>query len=263
MGVTITASQFIFNGINSSEYKLELLTDEGNLQDSKGITVTPTLIKTTYGDKYRCQGYELDGSIQFSIKMGTRERMSAKEQSDIQHWLFNCGGDFKRLEFIQDDLDGLHFMAKATEFKVIQVGNMPYLCEVTFTCDSYYAYEEEATETYNLSGTTNTIKFDNKSQQNSLMFPLIEFKTRSGGNVSISNITDGDRSLSFDELIANETIKVDCYDGMIESSTDLNRLSNCKSKKLTRLYYGVNDLKITGDITYLKITYKNARIIAM
>lgn len=64
--------------------------------------------------------------------------------------------------------------------------------------------------------------------------------------------------MKFTNLLAGETITVDCRRGIITGSSGLLRADNFDGI-FFRLLPNLNEIKISGMINYLKITYKNAR----
>ena len=111
---------------------------------------------------------------------------------------------------------------------------------------------------YNSIATPFSFDFINNSDDEDIMRPKLQFICGStGGDISITNITNNNNIISFTGLSANEIITIDEF-GQLSSSTGENRYNNWNKNRLYMLF-GKNQINVTGNITSISITYQNAR----
>lgn len=112
-------------------------------------------------------------------------------------------------------------------------------CTVEFRCDSPYAYSSTKTSSIGASTTINNLG-------TTLCYPRITIVTTAAGNVTITNISDGNRATTFTDLADNETITVDCEKKIINTNLQLTyRYSNFNGNYLY-LKPGNNILAVSG-----------------
>lgn len=182
--------------------------------------------------------------------------LNAEDRDAIDFFLTSKSG-LQKFEFVQDDMIGKYYEGKVNNIKWLSYGNQSYLLEFDIETNSPYAQKGDIIRRFDLTGGTNTITLNNPTHGDKYNQPVIKITMQStGSNVSIKNITDNNRTLAITGLVGQEVITIDCYSGAITSSTGLNKKKNC-NLKYTRLYYGNNQLEITGNVASIEFTYKN------
>ena len=251
---------FIYGGISSDIYDLYIGgTDQKAITSANASTNTELVFESVNGrSKNFIYGVkQTDTTLEFKMNIFCLNELTRYDVHIIDAWLFSNATP-KPLIIIQDDMTEFHYNAIFSKNKVLtHKGGVVYGFSCTVICDSAYAYDKEKTISYSISGET-TIKFNNMSSGINYNYPKIEFKiTKANGQIIIKNESDNNRTFIMSNLSVNEIISIDEW-FQIESSMGLNRLENC-NKKWLRFKNGINILKVSGDISALKITHQNLK----
>lgn len=248
---------FKFDGILSSQYDLMILnveTKATNLAlDGERKYINTNL---QMGTTFHTLGRKITDPFQFDIEIYTQNGLNMTQQREVQKWLFDRI-QYHKLEILSPDYDGIYYNCKLIKPTLNNYqGMMGYKC--TVVCDSPWAWEYEKTVQYNISSSPFITSFHNISDDEDIMRPKLTFTCgNTGGNVLITNITYNNALIEFTGLSGNETITIDKY-GQMSSSTSNSRYGNWNGNRLY-LLQGDNQLKITGDVVNVAITYQNAR----
>jgi predicted phage tail component-like protein len=119
-----------------------------------------------------------------------------------------------------------------------------------FRCNSPYAYSPIYIDTYDFSASDiNYFEFNNLGDIDCL--PIVEItKVDALGNISIFNLSNGNKEFGFSELALNEIVEVDCLRRNIKSSLEASAPSIYRYDKLVgdylNLLYGKNQLQVQG-----------------
>lgn len=247
--------KFIFDGIGSDQYGLQICSINGRGEESSsgGTNANLHTDKSSGSYKFNLLGVSEDEPLTFRLSFGTLSPMTRQEISSIQKWLFGHK-EYKKLRIIQDDMTDLHYNCILSDSEIETLANYPFVISCNVTCDSQFAWEEDKTHTY--SNFTTDIILINTSDIKDYTYPLIEF-TVASTTVSFINKSNGNWGTVFEKLTVGEKITLDNEHQIITSSTGLRRLGNF-NKKWFELKSGENILAITG-VSELKVTYANAR----
>lgn len=261
MGQQFTAYDFIFDNISSVNFGLKLINlDNTGLFSGVGSANTEIYTqKVLRADKVYYLGRSINAPLEFHLTFGSQQPISGLDRNIISNWLFGRSG-YKKLQIVQDDLDGMWFNCFLTSPTTTYVGNLQYAFDCTVSCDSQFAYGPTKTVTRTFTG-DNVIDYDltlyNESSNDDYLYPNISFELNTVGNsFSITNLDDNDREFLFSDLQASETISVDNAKQIIVSDTGLHRLSNF-NKKWLRLVPKTNRLHIESGIGTFTIIYNN------
>lgn len=196
--------------------------------------------------------------LEFTITFACEHVLDASRQAAVSRWLFGHQ-TYKKLQIVQCDYQDVYFNCLLMSPEIGTYGNYPYSITCTVLCDSPFAWEEPRTYKYGPVVTEATIIHENMQDDNYYTFPVVEFQlTGNSTDVTFTNITDNNSYMKFTNLLAGETITVDCKRGIITGNSGLLRADNFDGI-FFRLLPNLNEIKISGMINYLKIIYKNAR----
>lgn len=251
---------FIYDGISSDTYELYLGgTDVKAITSATASTNTELVFDSVNGrSKNFVYGVKQSSTTgEFPLYIFSPNELTRYDVHTIDAWLFSNAMP-KKLIIVQDDMTEFHYNAIFSKNEVLtHRGGVVYGFSCTVVCDSSYAYSNYKTTTHVINGET-TIKFNNMSSGINYNYPQIEFTSnKANGQITIKNESDKNRTFTMNGLSINETITIDEW-FEITSSMGLNRLENC-NKKWLRLKNGVNVLKVSGDVTSLKITHQNLK----
>lgn len=249
---------FVFDGVASERYGLYIYSINGSGNDSSpsGNKVSLLTDKNANGYKHDILGISEDEPLEFQITFGSFNSLTRNEVRAIHKWLRK--NEYRKLQIVQPDMKGLHYNCIMHDSTIKQIGNVPYAFEYTVTCDSQFAWEEERTYKYPTI-TGGTIRHYNDSDIPTYVRPQIKFTSSSANNdVSIENISNDMYLTNITGLGMGEVLTMDNENELIKTDRRPNMLQSFNCNWL-ELVPGINELRITGEITNLEITYANAR----
>ncbi len=249
---------FIFNGIPSETYGLYIRDIDANgVNESMGNSSMEIMEKGIYR---RSTPYFFGATpspkLSFDMSAYFEGEIDAEFFALIQKWLFS-NRSYKVLQIDQLDLQSIYFNCILNEPKVEYVGNLIRGFSCVVECNSPFAYKFPITTAYTYSASTvdTTETYINLSDDTgNYLYPnLVITMNNFDGDISITNLDDGNRVSSFVDLQANEILTIDCSLQTISSSSGLKRLAN-SNKKFLRLVPGINRLNIVGNVASIAMT---------
>ncbi len=146
-------------------------------------------------------------------------------------------------------MEDVRFLCAITDLKIITYGWHPWAFSCNVTCDSPYGYLKPKTYSYECDGST-TISFNNLSTTNDNYYPKIVITptNTNTGDITIRNITDGNRDMIFTDLGNTGAITIDNENGIITCANNLNLYDNFNFN-FFRLLPDINTLTLTGDFS--------------
>lgn len=199
-----------------------------------------------------------DEARQFKLSLVFNEKKDEYDVNVIKSKFFNSL-QRKELRIIQDDLHSISFNCILCNEETIYVGKEPVGFECDVVCDGIFGWENEKSYIYPITDTSK-ITHINYSNYNDFTIPKIEFKSTLGnGTVSIINNTTNEE-FKIEHLQLNEVITIDEFFDVI-SSTGLNKFNDITKLGFLKLVPNVNNLTVSGNLSELKLTYSNARLI--
>lgn len=246
---------FIFDGKSSATFDLMLYDVGSSNEDGKFETGGKIVeIRTAWRHSPLHYGVTRNNPLVFKITFGANleriddgEYLTRSEMEEIATWLTDYD-DYKNLEIIQSDMNGIYYKCIITDLEYKTVGKYPWYFEATVTCDSPYAYYSTSTYTYNF-GTTPSVAFRNKSSSQFYRPKLIITSSSSSANnsVTITNTSDNNRQFQITGIPAgNVVITVDNENEVITNNQGLNLYGNLTGFKFFRLVRGINNLIFSG-----------------
>lgn len=247
-------NSFVFNDIPCDDYDLMLYDVGSTTQSSGNFASGVSVIEETLPSRYKPHfyGVKFDKKLEFTIVFGVNQKrldsekyLDRYELETIAFWL--TGHDkYMWLEVEQEDLEYVRYRCIISNLEIVEHGNIPWALKATVICDSPYAYLYPQVFEYNISG-TQTVDFYNESSHNGYFMPQLEIETSAGGNFTIVNQSDGNRTFAFKNLPSSvKKIAVDNDRCIISNDQDLNIYPYFNFRFL-RLIKGENRLKITGN----------------
>ena len=171
------------------------------------------------------------------------------EIDEIASWLTGHNS-YHWLEIEQEDMEYIRYRCIVSDLSIVSYGNIPWAMKATIICDGPYAYMYPQDFSYNVNGSME-FSFINESSHNGYYMPILEFKPRTGGSLTIENITDHNRLFSLSEIPAGAaSVVINNDTGVITNSLGVNLYPNFNFK-FFRLVRGYNRIKVTGNGTLI------------
>lgn len=251
--MALNGNSFIFNGISSEMFELEMYSIGDNHSDDVEFANTVSIVEASVGNKWRplFYGVKFDKKLTFDMVFGVDSQridqhkyLDNFELESISSWL--AGHEtYHWLEIQREDLAHIRFHCIVTELSPISYDGLTYALKATFTCDGPYAYTYPYEYTYSVDGEL-SIVIDNISSHNGYYYPELEIEMLSTGDISITNCSDNNRSLCFTAIEDdNVHLHINCETGVITSSSLHNPYSHFNFNFI-RLKRGINELLISG-----------------
>lgn len=248
--------EFVFDDIPCSEYGLMVYDFSSNTQGDTSFQVGK-VSEDRVAKRYDALMYGLtqNEALEYTLIFGANtDSLDANESIDrfeveaIAAWL--VGHDRRKwLAIVQPDMECFRYRCLISDLKLITYGNMPWAFSCKVSCDSPFAYSMPEEYVFTVAGTTHTF-LHNRSTYNGYYKPNMEITLSGGGSVAITNISDNNRTFSFDGLPSGEplTIYIDNKNQVITNNLGLN-LYQYFNMKFFRMLRGDNQLTITGNAT--------------
>jgi phage-related protein len=260
------AANFIFNGVPSENYNIQILKFEQgtSVEDSSAGGTTEIVSKWIYKkQKPYLFGTTQNQALEFDLTIGSKDGISAIDRSKISSWLLSKS-TFLPFQICQDDVEEIIFNVIFTTATYKYIGGLCFGMTLHGVCDAPWGFTTERSLSYSFAiDAIQDFDFDfyNDSDSSAYNYPKIEFTLNSlGSNFQIINYTDNDRTFLFTGLDAYENISIDNDLKVMTSSTGFYRLS-CFNKNWFRLLPGINSLHMSGGIESFYMYYKLARMI--
>jgi phage-related protein len=260
--MSFIATKFVFNGIPSEELGLLITSlDSGDSSSQGGNDITLITQKVFKRPVPYFYGVTQDQVLEFDVEFSSPDEIDAQHASIIQAILFGQM-NYRELKIIQSDMETIHMNCFLTKPTIRKIGGQIVGFRCTVVCDSPWAWEYEKSKLYSyaipIGLRTDTQILNNASANNYYTFPIIVITmNNSGGYLHMTNTTDNSRYTTFDTLLANEVLTVDCDRQILSSSTLLRRISNF-NLIWPRLLPGRNDYSWSGMIASIEFKYSNA-----
>lgn len=244
------ATEFVFDNVPCEKYNLFLANfDSGVIENNFGGDIE--IIEEKTRNKNYFYGVKQSGNLTFPITMMSEAPLDYYDVSAIGQLLFNRL-EYKYLQIVQPDLEGVFFRCMLINPKKISIGNQVYGFKCDVYCSEGHVWSDEFTYQYNIITPNQSIVFINLSDIEGYIYPKINFTTSSTTtSFSIKNINDNDRVFSFTGINSSENLIIDNELKIITSSTGQNRLQKFNLNWF-RTVSGNNNLVINGNGT-LKI----------
>lgn len=250
---------FLYNGIPSELYNLYIQDIDADAVNKSMASSSMEILEKKIYRKPQPFLYGMTPSpkLEFSFSAFSNDEIDASTFEIISKWLFSSRS-YKPLAIDQFDVQDVVFYAILQEPEIVRVGNVIRGFSCTVSCNSPFAYKYPKTTTYSYTTTVvdSTEIYLNMSDDNDdYLYPssLIITMNNVDGGISITNLDDNNRVVSFTGLNASEVLTINPSLQTISSSTGLRRLSN-SNKKFLRLVPGRNRLRVQGNVTSISMT---------
>lgn len=253
---------FIFNEISSEIFGLYV----NSIDDGSLAKINSSSSMTIYEEKIfrRPKPYSFGMTpsprLTWDFSAFSEKEIDANTFGLIMKWL-TSPRQYKRFQISQIDSQPYYANVIFNNPTANKSGHIIQGISASLECDSpfTYSFPQTVDYTYTSSVVTDTITFNNFSQDNGdYLKPILTIITNSsGGSIQITNVEDNNRTSLFTGLLPYEILTIDSDLETLVSNSGLLRLGNF-NKKFLRLLPNKNTLKIQGNVSVLSITYQFA-----
>jgi len=253
--VAFKGEQFVFGGVPSEEFGLLMYEPSGGGQESFKMPFPGSANTAHAANGFRNFLYNREQASPLIFKLavcadpycaGDATAFFDRYDVDaIMQWL--TGEDeYRWLHILQPDTDLFRFRCVVTDVELVTWDGSPWAVNVTFQCDSPYAYwlPQRFSATSTTAATRLTIH--SKSSAPGYYRPRVKLTTTSGTDILIVNESDNGSEFRLTNLPQGLTLNIDGEKCLIESSDGINRYAEFNMQFL-RLKRGENKLAITGN----------------
>jgi len=236
--MSISGNYFKYDNKSSKDYGLIFANIDteytGTIVEAKK---TYTVSRLPRGSRFYVTGRKCEEPLSREVEIICESPLTDIQKRNITKWLFDRPTNYP-LEILSKEYNGMHYNCRFVEQTEHNYGDGNHGWKCTIVCDAPWGWENENTVTY----TSNNFVFNNYSDDTDYLTPKLQFTTGStGGNVTITNITDNNNIIECNNLSANETIIMDIL-GQVTSSTGLSRTNNFIKHNLLKMVSGENQL---------------------
>lgn len=249
------AYEFIFDGVPSHMYDLKITSfDDTGVSSGVGSSNVDILSQTVLRkSKAYYLGRTQHTVLEFSLTFGRAAPISGMDRDLISKWLFGRSG-YKKLEILQDDLNGAYFNCFLTNPEPVYVGNVNYGFNCTIVCDSPWAYTYEKVVSGTIGATGSAVfTIHNDSSEDDYLYPNLVLVSGNGSGswISITNASDSNREFRLTDISPTYTINVNNDLQILSTSTSALILDKF-NKNWFRLKPRANEITIVAeeDATY-------------
>ncbi len=206
-------------------------------------------------------------SVTFIKKACGVNEKNAFENHEVRSILRELTGKqyYRDLYFLDDKLhtdERIHYKVKVVRTEQRKIHGQTVALKFTFQCNSFWAYTDIQSREFTVKG-GQTIHFYNSSDEvNDYLYPQIEFSPVTGGNLTLTNLSDQNRRTSISNNTADEIISLDSENEIISSSHPGRIILNDFNLKWPRFVPGMNQLLVSADCK-MKITYQLLRKVVL
>ncbi len=217
--------------------------------------------------KYSVTGRKwADSPLSVETEILSEKPIDAYNAKKIKRWLFNAP-DFKKLYNKPPATNKRAANAKRLYIECVFInpqeirisGNL-FGWKCTCLLASPMAVEDSTVKTY--TSFTDTVKINVDTDYSGYTYPYIKIVTDNNTadtDISITNITDSNRTMMLTSVTAKTTVYADCRIGSVIDSSDISLYNSLADRRFLRLLPGENELRISGDIESLEISWCNMR----
>lgn len=266
----ILGKSFTFNGQNSSDYNLmlvsferesgfetpEIATELNLTTERTGNNPTVRLVNTQYSDVLKFQI-----SCILNEDICPSKEISTAAFRNILKWLTT--NKYTRLEIDEERFQNLYFNAIVTNITPYKIDDKLIGFVADFECDSPYGFTSKSiqkTVTTSLSFTINNDS-DDLLNPDCYIKPVIKIIKTGTGAFSITNQTLG-ITTAFTKLMNTEELTMDCVNMIFNSSIQNRNMYSYFNRQWQKLAIGENAITVEGD-GIITITYEVPRKVDM
>lgn len=256
---------FIFNNINSENYNIVIGND--NAIEDVSFGLNRSIIKSEvnkYREKINVLGTTNDEPISFEFIMlknpciGISSYFTTEELRQVLGWitspyypcLFKWGNK-------KDGDSQYEYFGIFTQVSSFSKGDDVYGIKVKFETNSSYAYSPILEKTFNIVNSSDFELINNSDNYYDYIYPTVEITPNFTGELTIKNVTDGEKSITI-SVLQNNTITIDCEKFKISDVAGIVDLYDLGIRDVDYIYWirllnGSNVFSVIGDAD---ITFK-------
>jgi len=237
---------FSYRGIHSVDMGLlNVNIGDGMLEEPFVASREIKEIKIRGRHKPYFQGIELY-PLSFPVSFAFKERFNEKKIREVARWLTP---NYYESFYTVNNPNKIWFCLPVEDFMIIHNGLKQGYVQLTMRCDSPYTYSQQIlSPVYDFSNNTSLgtfFIFDNLGDVE--LKPEMWITKIGDGDISIVNITDGNKEFKFVNLVDNEVIYVNNKKEIIKTDISMTYRYDNFNDNYLKFVFGKNNLIAYGD----------------
>ncbi len=267
--MNLSGNRFVYGGVSSRDYGGLFFAhaDTEELRQMCAEHVYRTVYLKSDRTHYISGSEDSGQPLTFELEIIRETPIPRDEAREIAGWLFHSP-DYQKLYLDEEDdteIEITNGTAKRTYLNCIFYN--PY--KITDACGlrgwrctcrlaAPMALQDATVFTADTFDAPLTVSADTDGKD--YIYPSMVLVTGStGGDMAVTNQTDGGRSMTLTEIPKQKTIYINTAAGIITDDAANSYYSHVTQRKFPRLLPGENVLSVSGDIASLRLTWNNER----
>lgn len=248
-------SSFSFDGISCEEFGL-MLYDFDNITQGNSQFANMKIYEDRVSKRARSifYGTDFEDGLEFKMVFGVDEYAASRhnpidrqEMEVIGSWL-TFHNSYKWLTIDQPDMESIRYHCIITDLETVEIGFSKWAFSCIVHCDSPFAYTLPQVFSYTINGSSD-VTLQSRSSSNLPYFPIVSITLPSGGDLTIINVSDGNRSFQMNGVPSSAgTITLNGENGILTCEGGMNLYPYCNFQ-FPRLIRGDNKMTINGNGT--------------
>jgi predicted phage tail component-like protein len=234
---------FSFDGRKSSDYGIL------NVSISNGLYEEPFMssrsireIRTKYHYKPFFQGIDRE-PLSFTLSFAFEDTWDDKKIQEIVQWL---NVDYYKPLFFSENIDKVYYAMPVDDVSLIHNGLKQGYLQLTMRCDSPYAYSHFITSPIYDASLSDELMITIENMGDCEIYPEIYIQKIDNGDISIFNLSNGNKETKLSNLVDGEEIYIDCENEIIQTSLQNKWRYDDFNDQYLSFVYGINTLRIVG-----------------
>lgn len=258
------ADTFTFDGVSCDDFELEIASVNWSADSTSEFASPPEISDSYVLRKWKPYFYGVTRQEKLSFviscmidscRIDNEDYLTRSEIKNITEWLVSPN-TYRWLTINQSDMTttaGLYkYKCLVTGLELVFVNDQPCGFNITFTCDSPYAYLQVSTSSTTVAyGSTATIQITNRTSLEKGVYPVITvnylaYAQGEFGPLSIKNETTNEELLISNIPTTVERVRIDCERGIISANNGIN-LYEWFNFVYPHLARGANTIKVKNE----------------
>lgn len=259
----IYGSSFTYDGVSSDSYNVILCTIDNFGLDEADMGLGTEIIwdSSSLAERYEYAS-KYSSVLSFEMTLCNKDFTSftRTQVRSLAKWL--TGRTKSAWLSIKDEAyDDLHYNCRVVSMAKKKAGSRVLGLVLKWECSSPFAYTEEYTCRYTITGPgQQVILYNDSDDTEHYLYPCLTIEARDNMDFfSIVNESDQNRETKLNQIAYNEIIRMDNQNGILSTNIhDKALLPLFEGRKWFQLLAGENRLRITGNCN-LSISYRFPR----
>ena len=216
--MALSGNNFIYNNTSSDSYG-ELFFAQVETEDNRelGGNITYTTYQNNNSPIISIQSTKYATAFSYEVEFVSQTKLD-DNMDNIAMWLLNQT-EYKKMYVDSESLAGKYFNCYFTNAQIGRYGDGIHVIKATMVCDSNFIWENKTEYKYTKAQLLNIVTHNNRSFVRGYAYPKLTITVGTiGGDITLQNVTDGSRLVSFTDTYPNENIIMTYFPKLITSN---------------------------------------------